>query len=200
MKKIIARALLFALCIAPTLGCADARPPAATTMPWEDPSLSETDRAIRQVTDPEIMELYKTGDLSDFTIDIYDMADEFGNPTEPRYCIYYRFKLCDIKTSEQIKIEVNSDYTIASTEPFDQGMYSCFQNADTIKAIQKAKAKIEEDSKAYGENGPYYFGIDDEGDLCLKLELIVDKEPGSYPEGHPDHEHKFFSERICKAE
>lgn len=202
MKKIIAICLLLALSLPLFAGCADLRParePAVTTMPWEDPTLSEEDRKIREITDPEIIKLYGTTDFSNFTIDIYDNVKDHNSTSEPRYSVYYRFELCGIRTEEQTRVELNSDFTVADVKPYDNRVYSSLQNKKTIDAIQTAKAKIEEKVKDYDESRHYYYAIDDEGYLCLKMEMIVYRAPDD-PDtsGCGDHDHKMYSERVCK--
>ena len=49
------------------------------------------------------------------------------------------------------------------------------------------------------KGGGGYLTIDKEGDLCLSAEIIVEKKM-TLPWEDEDHEHKFFSLRICKAE
>lgn len=202
MKKIIAICLLLALSLPLFAGCADLRParePAVTTMPWEDPTLSEEDRKIRVIADPEIIKLYNTTDFSNFTIDIYDNVKDHNSTSEPRYSVYYRFQLCGIRTEEQTRVELNSDFTIANVRPYDHGVYSSLQNKDTARAVQAAKAKIEEESPYSIDESEYYYDIDDDGYLYLKVELIVQRAPDDLNTGGcGDHDHIFYSERVCK--
>ena len=210
MKKITALFLLLAFCI-PALGCANPRSPAdtaATTMPWEDPSLSESDRKIREVSDPVVMKLYDITDLDDFEIDIYDRREDFkfnnmnlNSTDEPRYWIYYRFTLAGITTREWIRVEINSDFTFASMDSDEQGKYSTLLKNGSLKAIEEAKAKIGEKVKDYEESKYYYYEIDNDSYLWLKLEMIVNRPPEETNNGGcGDHDHLFFSEKICKAE
>ena len=63
-----------------------------------------------------------------------------------------------------------------------------------LARIAAAKAGLDRQIARYGDkHSGYYFTVDDEGYLCLTCEVIVDKAFG-------DHEHKFFTERICKPE
>lgn len=162
------------------------------TMPWEDPALSETDRKIREIADPKIMELYNTTDLSNFQIDIYE------NKEDPLYSIYYRLKIGEYVTTELVRVEVCADFSIDSMDPYDHGIYSCYLGSATENAIQSAIQKIEENAKEHGQNAHYSFEIDYEGYLCLSAELIVPKDPEDVTEGGcGDHDHLFYNERVC---
>ena len=52
------------------------------------------------------------------------------------------------------------------------------------------------------ENSGYYLSFDDEGYLCLSCEVIVQLSGGADGDGGCgiDHEHKFFTARICGVE
>ncbi len=72
--------------------------------------------------------------------------------------------------------------------------YRQFINGATAEKIAAAEAGLDGQIARYGDkHSGYYLTVDDEGYLCLTCEVIVDKAFG-------DHEHKFFTERICKPD
>ena len=72
--------------------------------------------------------------------------------------------------------------------------YRQYLKGATPDRIAAAEAALADQLKDYGDqHSGYYLSIDQEGWLCLNCEVIVDKAFG-------DHEHKFFTERICKPE
>ena len=72
--------------------------------------------------------------------------------------------------------------------------YRRFIKGATAERIAAAEAGLDGQIARYGDkHSGYYFTVDDEGYLCLTCEVIVDKAFGN-------HEHKFFTEPICKPE
>ncbi|MBO5779281.1 MAG: hypothetical protein J6R82_06925, partial [Clostridia bacterium] len=61
MKRCTAILLILSLLIFSLAGC---------QKPWDDPSLSKEDRAIRKVSDPVVMKQYGLKDLSSYSIEI----------------------------------------------------------------------------------------------------------------------------------
>lgn len=97
------------------------------------------------------------------------------------------------RTDEYYNVRVSADGEMTE---IDGGYhnYRQFIKGATPEKIAAAEAGLDRQIARYGDkHSGYYFTVDDEGYLCLTCEVIVDKAFG-------DHEHKFFTERICKPE
>lgn len=82
----------------------------------------------------------------------------------------------------------------------------------TDKLLRAAEEKLAEETAIYPENSGYYLTVDQEGYLCLGVEVIrridppiseaiTDEDGGEYvieAGCNIDHEHLFFQERISK--
>ena len=109
--------------------------------------------------------------------------------------IYVDFELYigDYRTWESYDVTLNADHEVTR---IDGGYhnYRQFVKGATAEKIAAAEVALADQLKDYGDqHSGYYLAIDKEGYLCLNCEVIVDKAFG-------DHEHKFFTERICKPE
>ena len=97
------------------------------------------------------------------------------------------------RTDEDYQVRVSAEGEVTE---IDGGYhnYRQFIHGATAEKIAAAEAGLDGQIARYGDkHSGYYFTVDDEGYLCLNCEVIVDKAFG-------DHEHKFFTERICKPE
>ena len=67
-----------------------------------------------------------------------------------------------------------------------------------VEKIRAAEEKLEKQLEKYDESSSFYLSIDSEGYLCLNAEIII-KYEGTFEGGGCgiDHDHKFFTERIC---
>ena len=102
-------------------------------------------------------------------------------------------RIGDYSTNESYNVRVSAEGEVTD---IDGGYhnYRQFINGATPERIAAAEAGLDGQIARYGDkHSGYYLAIDKEGYLCLTCEVIVDKAFG-------DHEHKFFTERICKAE
>ena len=109
--------------------------------------------------------------------------------------IYVDFELYigDYRTWESYDVTLNADHEVTR---IDGGYhnYRQYLKGATPDRIAAAEAALADQLKDYGDkHSGYYLSIDQEGWLCLNCEVIVDKAFG-------DHEHKFFTERICPAD
>ena len=71
-----------------------------------------------------------------------------------------------------------------------EGKYSAYLPFATDDKINAAEEKLTKQLEKYETHSRFYLSIDDQGYLCLNAEVIVDSL-------FNDHEHKFFTERIC---
>ena len=97
------------------------------------------------------------------------------------------------RTDDYYNVRVSADGEMTE---IDGGYhnYRQFIKGATPEKIAAAEAGLDRQIARYSDkHSGYYFTVDDEGYLCLTCEVIVDKAFG-------DHEHKFFTERICKPE
>ena len=139
-------------------------------------------------------------DLSSFEASIYKFKSG-------EISVSYTFVLCGIRTEEGFSVELTPELEVKRTYSDNIGKYSKYLNDVEFKtAVEAAKAKIDEKATSYNETPDYYF-IEEEGYLCLSTELIVNIDPPNY-ETEPggtviecgcgiDHDHIFFTERIC---
>ncbi len=139
-------------------------------------------------------------DLSSFEASIYKFkSGEFS--------VSYTFVLCGIRTEERFSVELTPELEVKRTYSDNIGKYSKYLNDIEFKtAVEAAKAKIDEKAASYNETPHYYF-IEEEGYLCLCTELIVNIDPPNYETDDDgtvidggcgiDHDHIFFTERIC---
>lgn len=186
MKKCTAIVLILSLLIFSLAGC---------QKPWDDPSLSEEDRAIRKASDPIVMKQYGVKDLSSFSIDISkNIGDEIW--------VTYTFCLYGYSTGESARVYLSrEDYSVVETK-FDTPEYSPFLSLVTEKQVQDAAAKLAEQAAPYGDDTPtYYYQLQD-GVLSLCVEVIEDLEPTEeqIKQGlggcNVDHKHHMFREII----
>ncbi|MBQ7910600.1 MAG: hypothetical protein IJ363_07410 [Clostridia bacterium] len=109
--------------------------------------------------------------------------------------IYVDFDLYigSYRTWESYGVTINANRTVTSISGGHHN-YRQYLKGATPERIAAAEAVLDRQIARYGDkHSGYYFTVDDEGYLCLTCEVIVDKAFG-------DHEHKFFTERICKPE
>ena len=109
--------------------------------------------------------------------------------------IYVDFDLYigSYRTWESYGVTINANRTVTSISGGHHN-YRQYLKGATAERIAAAEAGLDRQIARYGDkHSGYYFTVDDEGYLCLTCEVIVDKAFG-------DHEHKFFTERICKPE
>ena len=122
-----------------------------------------------------------------FKVSIHPHASDGSNR------VRFTLHIGGYRTDEYYNVRVSADGEVTE---IDGGYHSYrqFIKGATAERIAAAKAGLDRQIARYGDkHSGYYFTVDDEGYLCLTCEVIVDKAFG-------DHEHKFFTERICKPE
>ena len=122
-----------------------------------------------------------------FKVSIHPHASDGSNR------VRFTLHIGGYRTDEYYNVRVSADGEMTE---IDGGYhnYRQFIKGATAEKIAAAEAGLDRQIARYGDkHSGYYFTVDDEGYLCLTCEVIVDKAFG-------DHEHKFFTERICKPE
>ena len=122
-----------------------------------------------------------------FKVSIHPHASDGSNR------VRFTLHIGGYRTDEYYNVRVSADGEVIE---IDGGYhnYRQFIKGATAERIAAAEAGLDGQTARYGDkHSGYYFTVDDEGYLCLTCEVIVDKAFG-------DHEHKFFTERICKPE
>ena len=122
-----------------------------------------------------------------FKVSIHPHASDGSNR------VRFTLHIGGYRTDEYYNVRISADSEVIE---IDGGYhnYRQFINGATAEKIAAAEAGLDGQIARYGDkHSGYYFTVDDEGWLCLNCEVIVDKAFG-------DHEHKFFTERICKPE
>lgn len=112
-----------------------------------------------------------------------------------------RFELCigGYGTWENYTVRLSADREVTDISGGNQN-YRQYLEGATPDRISAAEAALDEQLKDCGnENSGYYLTVDDDGYLCLSCEVIVYLDGPSEGGCGIDHEHKFFSERICPA-
>lgn len=122
-----------------------------------------------------------------FKVSIHPHASNGSNRVQ------FTLRIGDYSTNESYNVRVSAEGEVTD---IDGGYhnYRQFVKGATAERIAAAEAGLDGQIARYGDkHSGYYLAIDKEGYLCLTCEVIVDKAFG-------DHEHKFFTERICKPE
>ena len=159
------------------------------TQPETEAPLTPEEEALVEIAAEALWN--ERGDLPDrvhFRADISYGAD--GNT---KFYVDFALYIGDYRTWESYDVTLNADHEVTR---IDGGYhnYRQYLKGATPDRIAAAEAALADQLKDYGDqHSGYYLSIDQEGYLCLTCEVIVDKAFG-------DHEHKFFTERICKPE
>ena len=122
-----------------------------------------------------------------FKVSIHPHASDGSNR------VRFTLHIGGYRTDEYYNVRISADGEVIE---IDGGYhnYRQYLKGATPDRIAAAEEGLDGQTARYGDkHSGYYLTIDDEGWLCLNCEVIVDKAFG-------DHEHKFFTERICKPE
>ena len=122
-----------------------------------------------------------------FKVSIHPHASDGSNR------VRFTLHIGGYRTDEYYNVRVSADGEVIE---IDGGYhnYRQFIKGATAERIANAEARLDSQTARYGDkHSGYYLTVDDEGYLCLTCEVIVDKAFGN-------HEHKFFTERICKPD
>ena len=194
-------ALICLCCLGVLSGCASQEP---VTIDPRIPQLDEeemttplgedgqglTPREIKTVTDHLLKEEYGIDDLSVYGFEV------FYSKRQDQYSATYRLYIQGYRTYEEYVVELDAQGKVVSFDARRRGKYSCYLKGATEERMAAAMADIEKQTRKYDEHGAYFLDIDDEGYLCLWVELIVDVPDGKSGDCG-DHDHLFFHSRIC---
>ena len=197
-------ALICLCCLGVLAGCASQEP---VTIDPRIPQLDEeemttplgedgqglTPREIKTVTDHLLKEEYGIDDLSVYGFEV------FYSKRQHQYSVTYRLYIQGYRTYEEYVVELDAQGKVVSFDARRRGKYSCYLKGATEERMAAAMADIEKQTRKYDEHGAYFLDIDDEGYLCLWVELIVDVPDGKSGDCG-DHDHLFFHSRICGPE
>ncbi|MBE6620891.1 MAG: hypothetical protein E7625_05985 [Ruminococcaceae bacterium] len=208
MKRNICRLILLIIlttCMLALAACAptepmtptDSRIPQMSEEEMQTP-LGETKEAmtsaeVRAMTDPLVKKEYSLDDLSVYEFDV------FYSERQDQYSATYRLYIQGYRTYEEYIVVIDAKGKPVRFHASHQGEYSRYLGSATEERMAAAEADIERQASKYDEQGPYWLQVDDEGYLCLWLELIVDV---PYSEDVPcgNHKHVFFHSRVCGAD
>ena len=157
------------------------------TSPETEAPLTPEEEALAELA-AEV--LWAGRDLPDkgyFKVSIHPHASDGSNR------VRFTLHIGGYRTDEYYNVRVSADGEVIE---IDGGYhnYRQFIKGATAERIAAAEAGLDRQIARYGDkHSGYYFTVDDEGYLCLTCEVIVDKAFGN-------HEHKFFTERICKPD
>ena len=164
-----------------------------STSPTEPSFPSEPDlyaAMVRAITDPAVMDHYRLTDLSNYSV--YISSGPRGSTVRYTLCIG------NYSTHESYRVHLDTALQIESITG-EYGTYAQYLPYVTPEMITDAEEDLARQSAAYPEGGPIYMTIDQEGYLCLQMEVIHEYEPttpGTSGCGI-DHDHLFFTARIC---
>ena len=171
---------------------------ADTTDPYE--GLSSAERQVREIADTALRERYSLPAWEHFAIRVDDAAD--GS-----IWVWYDLELFGYYTSEGYRVILDAHMAVTQVSGYSVGKYACYLETATAEAFAAAEEKLG------GDRSELYLTVDSEGWLCLCKEEIVSifvtpetDESGNVLEDAPtsgcgiDHEHVFYTERICSAE
>ena len=157
------------------------------TSPETEAPLTPEEEALVEIAAEALWAGRDLPDKGYFKVSIHPHASDGSNR------VRFTLHIGGYRTDEYYNVRVSADGEVTE---IDGGYhdYRQFIKGATAERIAAADAGLDRQIARYGDkHSGYYFTVDDEGYLCLTCEVIVDKAFG-------DHEHKFFTERICKPE
>ena len=157
------------------------------TQPETEAPLTPEEEALVELAAEALWAKHDLPAREHFKVSIHPHADNGSNRVQ------FTLRIGDYSTNESYNVRVSAEGEVTD---IDGGYhnYRQFINGATPERIAAAEAGLDGQIARYGDkHSGYYLAIDKEGYLCLTCEVIVDKAFG-------DHEHKFFTERICKAD
>ncbi len=160
------------------------------TMSWEADSIPEHRRPIRKLADKALMDKFGITDFSPYKI---DMRQPYGEGYRVKYNLY----IGGYNTYESYTVHLTAENDAVREITGEYGKYAKYLKTVTADAIAEAEDRLMQTLSSYENHRDHLFlSIDEEGYLCLSAEVIVEFETTD-PTGM-DHEHLFFSERICQ--
>lgn len=144
---------------------------------------TEEELAVKDLADAFVTKEYPALSLENCRVDI-------NQNTKGEYSAEYTLTIGGYRTYESYHVKFNADKTVRNSYANYEGEYSAYLPYVTADKISEAEEKLTKQLEKYETHSGFYLSIDDQGYLCLNAEVIVDSL-------FNDHEHKFFSERIC---
>ena len=163
------------------------RPDPEKTSPETDAPLTPEEEALVELAAEALWAGRDLPAKGYFKVSIHPHASDGSNR------VRFTLHIGGYRTDEYYNVRVSADGEMTE---IDGGYHSYrqFIKGATAERIAAAEASLDRQIARYGDkHSGYYLTVNDEGCLCLTCEVIVDKAFG-------DHEHKFFTERICKPE
>ncbi len=156
---------------------------------------------IRDAADRVVKSQFGITDLSPYDVRVHCTVDK------DRYIIYYDLEICGYSTYESITVSLSPQLEYISGYQSNDGEYSCFLKNATEEAVRAAEERLRAKTDGMSGGSGFYLQVDQEGYLCLAVEYIVDIDPPKLDEdgneiggcGY-DHDHVFYTERICNAD
>lgn len=197
MKRFISIILAAILLICSLVSC---NKPEEFINPWEDPKLSERDAAIRAISDAAVMQKYGID-----AEDIYFYEISINEGKQGGFIVYYKLCFYGYDTYEHYWVNLSSDLALENVTDSELGTYSRFISKITEESIKNAEKALDEKLKKYEGVSEKFLLIDDNGNLCLTVEIIVDITPplsdehGNTEGCGLDHEHMLITELVCES-
>ena len=193
MKKIIILFLIFTLAVCALCACEK-----KIENPWEDPALSEEDARIREIADPILMDKYGFS-----AKDLFHYEVSINTNNEGGIIVFYKLCFYGYDTYEHYWVNLSSDYEFEAVKASELGVFSCFLPNITEKAVKDAEKELDEKLKSYESVSDRFLSVDDDGNLCLTVEVIEDIDPPIADENGNtegcglDHRHILVTAVIC---
>jgi hypothetical protein len=157
------------------------------TQPETEAPLTPEEEALVELAAEALWAQHDLPAREHFKVSIHPHASNGSNRVQ------FTLRIGNYRTDEYYNVRISADGEVTE---IDGGYhnYRQFIKGATAEKIAAAEAGLDGQIASYGDqHSGYYLSIDKEGYLCLTCEVIVDKAFG-------DHEHKFFTERICPAD
>lgn len=155
--------------------------------PETEAPLTPEEEALVEIAAEALWEKHDLPAREHFKVSIHPHASNGSSRVQ------FTLRIGSYRTDEYYNVRISAEGEVTE---IDGGYhnYRQYLKGATPDRIAAAEAALADQLKDYGDqHSGYYLSIDKEGYLCLNCEVIVDKAFG-------DHEHKFFTERICKPE
>ena len=153
--------------------------------------LTDEERAVVEIANAEILEEYPITSLEPYRVRV-------SKNTKGEYSVKYELRIGNYSTYESYTVSFNADKTVKNVYGA-YGQYAVYLPYVTADKINEAEERLTKQVEQYDEHSGFYLSIDDDGYLTLNAEVIVKLNGIFNGDGGCgiDHEHKFFTERIC---
>jgi hypothetical protein len=196
MKKLLSILLAAIVLICALVSC---NKPEEFVNPWEDPNLSERDAAIRTISDAAIMQKYG---LEAKDIYLYEISINEGK--QGGFIVYYKLCFYGYDTYEHYWVNLSSELALENVTDSDLGTYSRFISRVTETSVRDAEKELDEKLKKYEGVSEKFLSIDENGNLCLTVEVIenivppIADENGNTEGCGLDHKHTLITSVVCE--